>query len=210
MSEIFHSVRAHTTATLKVEGSRFIADVIPAEQEDEARAALEAVRKKYFDATHHCFAYSIGAEKKLVRFSDDGEPSGTAGVKIHSAIQSKDLSDIAVVVTRYFGGTKLGVGGLGRAYFESAENGIALATIIRKATVQELHVTFPFSETNPVMNIINSQKLAIASTGYSQDRTRITLHILPSVLDPLSTHITNATRGTAQLERGEWKTVLWK
>ncbi len=171
---------------------------------------LDTVREKYFDATHHCYAYVIGVEKKNIRYSDDGDPSGTAGVKIHSAIQSKNLSDILLVVTRYFGGTKLGVGGLGRAYFESAESGINHTTIISKALIQEMQISFPFSETNPVMNIINSHKLKIAATTYSDERSIIALHVIPSQATSVGDLFVNVTRGSAQISFGEKKTVNWQ
>ncbi len=210
MNEIYHSVQLHTTAQIKIEGSRFIADVFPAVTEGEAKETLESVREKYFDATHHCYAYVIGVEKNNVRTSDDGEPSGTAGVKIYSSIQSKNLSDILLVVTRYFGGTKLGVGGLGRAYFESAESGINKATIISKALIQEMQIAFPFTETNPVMNIINSHKLKISATNYSDERSIITIQILPSHIASIRKLFVNATRGSSEISIGEKKTVNWQ
>lgn len=210
MSEIYHSVQSGSTAQIKVEGSRFIADALPAVTEEEAKERLEEVRKRYFDATHHCYAYVIGGEKRTVRYSDDGEPSGTAGVKIHSAIEAKDLADILVVVTRYFGGTKLGVGGLGRAYFDAAAELLAAASFIRKAVVQELRVTFPFDATNPVMNFISHQQLTIARTEYTADAAVITLHLLPSAVEGVQRHLTDATRGSVTLEMGERRTVVWR
>lgn len=210
MGELYSSVRSETSAQIKVEGSRFIADVFPVEDEDDAKVKLSSIRKKYFDATHHCYSFVIGADKKIVRSSDDGEPSGTAGLKIHSAIDAKNLSDILVVVTRYFGGTKLGVGGLGRAYFESAETAIGLGEIIGKALVNEIHVSFPFSETNPVMNVINSNKLKIAGTSYTEDKTILTLQIVPSQLKNTRVLFTNATRGIAEITSGNSKTVVWQ
>jgi uncharacterized YigZ family protein len=210
MDEIYSSIQSHTTAQIKIEGSRFIADLFPVSKEEEAKEELESIRKKYFDATHHCYAYVIGVERKIVRTSDDGEPSGTAGVKIHSAIQSKNLSDILLVVTRYFGGTKLGVGGLGRAYFESAEKGIEKATIISKALIQEMQIAFPFSETNPVMNTIHSNKLKISATNYSEERSIITVQILPSHIPSIKGLFVNATRGLSEITIGEKKTVIWQ
>jgi len=210
MDEIYSSVQSHITAQVKIEGSRFIADVFPVLTEEAAKEKLEMVRKKYFDATHHCFAYVIGGEKKIVRYSDDGEPSGTAGVKINSVLQTKNLSDVLLIVTRYFGGTKLGVGGLGRAYFESAESGIDSAVIIRKALIQELLIAFPFSETNPVMNIINSHKLKIATTMYTDERSIITIHVLPSQTTSIRGLFVNATRGSAEISLGEKKTINWQ
>ncbi|MDP1677402.1 MAG: YigZ family protein [Bacteroidota bacterium] len=210
MDEIYSSVQALTTVQIKIEGSRFIADVFPVLTEEDAKEKLDTIRKKYFDATHHCFAYVIGVEKKIVRYSDDGEPSGTAGVKIHSSLQAKNLSDVLLVVTRYFGGTKLGVGGLGRAYFESAENVIDQATIISKALIQEMQIAFPFAETNPVMNIIHSHKLKIAATNYSDERSILTLYILPSQSTSVRDLFVNATRGSSEISFGEKKTVNWQ
>ncbi|MFA6469243.1 MAG: YigZ family protein [Bacteroidota bacterium] len=209
MDEIYSSVKAECSAQIKVEGSRFIADLFPVLQEVEAEAKLELVRKKYFDATHHCYAYLIGAEGKPMRYSDDGEPSGTAGVKIVSALQAKKLSDTLMVVTRYFGGTKLGVGGLGRAYFEAAEHGISASTIITKALVQEIHIAFPFSETNPVMNIIHSRKLKIAATSYTEAETQMKLQLLPSIVPSVQKMLTDATRGIVKFTPGDLTTVAW-
>ena len=208
MNEIYSSIQQETSAQLKVEGSRFIADAFPVEDEESAKRTLEAIRKKYFDATHHCFAYVIGMGKKIVRYSDDGEPSGTAGIKIYNAIQSKNLSDILVIVTRYFGGTKLGVGGLGRAYFESAEAGLGKAKLISKAVMRELTVAFPFSETNPVMNVINMQKLTITKTDYEEGRSLLTLNVLPSRLSSIETLLTNATKGNAVIQLGSLTTSV--
>ena len=208
MNEIYSSIQQETSAQLKVEGSRFIADAFPVEDEESAKRTLEAIRKKYFDATHHCFAYVIGMGKKIVRYSDDGEPSGTAGIKIYNAIQSKNLSDILVIVTRYFGGTKLGVGGLGRAYFESAEVGLGKAKLISKAVMRELTVAFPFSETNPVMNVINMQKLTITKTDYEEGRSLLTLNVLPSRLSSIETLLTNATKGNAVIQLGSLTTSV--
>lgn len=209
MVEIYSSVQSEVSAQFKKEGSRFIADVFPVVNEEESKSRLESVKKKYFDATHHCYAYVIGAEKHS-RYSDDGEPSGTAGIKIHSAIQTKNLSDILVVITRYFGGTKLGVGGLGRAYAESTERVLAGITLMTKAVVNEFNVAFPFAQTNPVMNTINVNKLKISATKYSSEQTTITLQILPSQTEIMKNQFINATSGNALISIGMQKTVVWQ
>lgn len=206
----YAAVREHASAVLKVEGSRFIADVFPATTEEEAKEALEGIRKKNFDATHHCYGYILGAERKLFRYSDDGEPNGTAGVKIHGAILAAGLSDTLVVITRYFGGTKLGVGGLGRAYQESAELGLRSASVQTKASVRECRISFPFSETNPIMNLIATHHFRIASTDYTAEETQLVLHLLPAQLLTIETLVTNATRGTARIELLQQRTVVWK
>ncbi|MHB1049970.1 MAG: IMPACT family protein [Bacteroidota bacterium] len=207
MNDRYSSIQAAVSAQLKVEGSRFIAGLFPVETEQEAAAALELVRKKYFDATHHCYAHVIGAEKRTFRYSDDGEPSGTAGIKIYAALQSHNLSDILCVVTRYFGGTKLGVGGLGRAYHDAAAEGIRAAVIVTKSLVQELHVQFLFTETNPVMNLIHAHNLAVAEQTFSADGTAVTLLLPSSGIDEMKTRIVNATRGTAQITIGGTRTI---
>ncbi len=205
MDDRYSSIQAAVSAQLKIEGSRFIADLFPVRTEQEAAAALESIRKKYYDATHHCYAHVIGAEKTF-RYSDDGEPSGTAGVKIYTAVQSRNLSDLLCVVTRYFGGTKLGVGGLGRAYHESALEGIRAATIVTKTLLRELHVQFPFTETNPVMNIIHANKLSVAEQHFSADGTTVTLLMPSSEIDAMKNRIVNATRGSAQMTIGGTRT----
>lgn len=208
--EIYSSIQSGTNSQIKIEGSRFIAESFPVTHEEEAKIFVENIRKKYYDATHHSFAYIIGVDKKNVRYSDDGEPSGTAGVKIFSALEAKNLSDILLVVIRYFGGTKLGVGGLGRAYFDAAEECLKRTTIISKAAIKEFQITFPFAETNPVMNIINAHKLKIAKTEYAENSSIITLHILPSQLSHVEQLFSNATRGSAQIKIGNSLTVVWQ
>ncbi len=209
MEERYRSVGAASSLVMKVDGSKFIGDVIPVTREEEAQRTLETIRKKYFDATHHCFAFVLGDEGKIVRYSDDGEPSGTAGVKIHQAITSHQLSDLIVVVTRYFGGTKLGIGGLGRAYFECADSLLAASTPITKAVVRTVTVTFPFSDINPVMNLIHTHHLRIHSTRYTDTETVLTLQLLPSLVPSIAEQLVNNTRGAARIEIGELSTVVW-
>ncbi len=189
MKDEYRSIKADVTTTMKVEGSKFIASACPVDSRQHAEEMLGNVRKQFFDATHHCFAYALGSERKEFRYSDDGEPSGTAGVRIFSAIESKDLSDIMVIVTRYFGGTKLGVGGLGRAYFESARQVLSLSVIIPKIVGEELEIVFPYDETNGVMNKLSQHNARIIDTVYDDDVTlRLTLRrgAVPSFISDLT------------------------
>lgn len=121
-TDIYYSIEARVRDETKVKGSRFIATVSPANSKWEAIAFIDTIKAEFFDATHNCWAYRIGYEGLEYRSSDDGEPSGSAGKPILFAIQKHDLTDIAVVVTRYFGGTKLGIGPLARAYTDSTNN----------------------------------------------------------------------------------------
>lgn len=210
MEEQYRSLRTAVSSQIKVEGSRFIADAFPITGSEDAEEHLAAVRKKYFDATHHCYAFLTGPPALAhTRASDDGEPSGTAGVKILSALRAADCSDALIVVTRYFGGTKLGVGGLGRAYHDAASSVLSSASYRTKALVQELAVSFPFTETNPVMTLVHGGPFRILGTDYSEDRTIITLGIFPSQVEALRLRLTNATRAQAELTTGPTRTILW-
>ena len=120
------------------------------------------------DASLFCVP-RLGSEGTEFRYSDGGEPSGTAGTKILAAIQSKGLSDILVVVTRYFGGTKLGTGGLGRAYFDSASRALSEAVVVLKVVAEELQITFSYDETSRVMNTLSHRKAKIIDTVYDED-----------------------------------------
>jgi uncharacterized YigZ family protein len=204
----YPSVSANAGALVKIEGSRFIADLVPVETEDAALSAVESLRKKSFDATHHCYAYIIGSDRKIFRYSDDGEPSGTAGLKIYSALQSYRLSDILCVVTRYFGGTKLGVGGLGRAYHDAAMESIRHASIITKALMQEVLVRYQFSETNPVLNTVQSQHIRIAAQRYHETGGELLLLLPKTGVDRFVAAIHDATRGSASISCGSERTVI--
>lgn len=208
MDELYHSIRSPVSAQIKIEGSRFIADAIPVVDEAEAQGSLETIRKKFFDATHHCFAYVIGAGLSIVRYSDDGEPSGTAGVKIYSALHSRQLSDILLVVTRYFGGTKLGVGGLGRAYGEAAVKGIESAEIISKALMSVVEIQFGFNDTNAVMNAIHSNKFKIASTQYADDQSILRVLVPHSNYTKFQFQLRDATRARAGITVAGEQTVI--
>jgi len=114
---------------LKVKGSRFIADIFPVVSKEEIDGHLNRIRKEFYDATHHCYAFRLGINAENIRAADDGEPAGTAGKPILLAISSKELTDCLVIVTRYYGGTNLGTGGLSRAYSESAALAVSGAVI---------------------------------------------------------------------------------
>ena len=132
MSEEYKAVYEGGEGELIEKKSRFIATVIPAESEEEALAFIEAMKKKYWNATHNCSAYVIGEKGQLKRCSDDGEPSGTAGRPMLEVLEGEGIRNVAVVVTRYFGGTLLGTGGLVRAYSASVKAGLASSVIITK------------------------------------------------------------------------------
>lgn len=121
---------AYRAPELKVKGSRFIADIFPASSKPGIEEYLDRIRREFYDATHHCYAYRLGIQGENIRAADDGEPSGTAGKQILLALSSKEVTDVLLVITRYYGGTHLGTGGLSRAYGEAA--GLAVTGAIIK------------------------------------------------------------------------------
>jgi uncharacterized YigZ family protein len=146
----------------KEKGSLFIGTAIPVFTEDEANEKLNGLRKKYYDATHNCYAYYLTGDK--LKYSDDGEPSGTAGIRILNAIKHYELSDLIIVVTRYFGGTKLGVGPLGKAYFDCSLQTLAAANIISKRLHRKILIYYPFEFSNLVHRMISKYSAKIEET----------------------------------------------
>jgi uncharacterized YigZ family protein len=150
-------------STYRDKASKFISLVFPVSTEAEAREALAEVKKRFFDASHHCYAYCIGAGREVFRFNDDGEPSGSAGRPIYGQILSKGLSDTLVVVIRYFGGTKLGIPGLIRAYRTAASEALENSGRKEKILLKNISVRFGYEHMNEVMKISKAEKLEIIS-----------------------------------------------
>ncbi len=158
-------------AETKVRGSRFLAEALPADSETAAGALIEDVRRREYKATHHCTAYRVGAEEPLERFDDNGEPSGTAGRPILRQIEARGLSDALVVVTRYYGGTKLGTGGLIRAYGAAASAALDDAAIGRVILRDPVEVRFAYADTSPVMHLVSQFDAIIDGTQYGEETT---------------------------------------
>ena len=138
MDDTYRTIKRESEGYFRDRGSKFYAFAYPVETEDEVKEHLEELRKKYYDARHHCYAYQLGAEKTSYRINDDGEPSSSAGKPIFGRIQSHDLTNILIVVIRYFGGVKLGVPGLINAYKTAAEEAI-LKNKIETKTINEVY-----------------------------------------------------------------------
>lgn len=158
-SDTYLTIKSISQGLYKDKGSRFIAFAYPVFNQDEIKPIIEKVRKEYHDARHHCFAWMLGAERESLRVNDDGEPSGTAGKPILGQINSHGLTNILIVVVRYFGGKLLGVSGLINAYRSAAESAIANAEI-GEFTVKDFYrITFPYSSLNEVMRIIKEEEI---------------------------------------------------
>ncbi len=153
----------------KEKGSKFIAETFIVMNEEEAKVAVASVKKKYFDARHHCFAYMIGPDKKTFRSSDDGEPSGTAGKPILNQILSKDVTNVCIVVTRYFGGIKLGTSGLINAYKTAAREALDNSTIMQKTINNLYSLEFAYPLMNEVMRIMKEEGIEQLNPRFELD-----------------------------------------
>ena len=150
----------------KDKGSKFFAFAFPVISEEEIKSHLLELRKTHFNARHHCYAFRLGADKQAFRANDDGEPSYTAGKPILGQIQSKDLTNILIVVVRYFGGTLLGVGGLISAYKQAAADALQNAIIIEKTVNDIYELKFDYLQMNDVMKIIKDENLQVCSQNF--------------------------------------------
>ncbi|HPS73564.1 MAG TPA: YigZ family protein [Bacteroidales bacterium] len=168
ISDTYLSISGESRSTFRDKASRFIGLAMPVESEEEAKLKLEAIRKEYYDANHHCYAYRIGSTGDVYRVNDDGEPSGTAGRPIHGQILSKGLSDILVVVIRYFGGTKLGVPGLIHAYKTTSAEALSQARIIQKTITEKMVILFEYPRMNEVMRILKDDGVSILSQQFDE------------------------------------------
>lgn len=154
MEDVYRTIEKQTEGLYKEKGSRFIAFAYPVATEDEIKAIVAGLKEKYYGARHHCYAWRLGAAKLLFRTNDDGEPSSSAGKPILGQIQSNDLTNILIVVIRYFGGIKLGVPGLINAYREAAADALQQAVIIEKTVDEQFRIRFSYLVMNDVMKII--------------------------------------------------------
>ena len=143
MEDRYLTIAAPAECSSRERSSKFLSYIYPVRTEEEIRAHLESLRKRYYDATHHCYAWRLGAKGESFRANDDGEPSGTAGKPILGQLLSHELTYCLIVVVRYFGGTKLGVPGLIAAYKESAAEAIAAAEVVERTVDCEIVVDFP-------------------------------------------------------------------
>ena len=159
MSDIYKSISSLSEGLYKELGSRFIAKAYPVEGEEEVKAIMDSLRKEYHDARHHCYAYRIGPAGSIWRANDDGEPSGSAGRPILCQIDSAGLSDVLVVVIRYFGGIKLGVPGLIRAYKTATADALCQASVIEKIAGSWYRIGFGYERMPQVMKVIKDLDL---------------------------------------------------
>ena len=167
--DTYKTLAAPAEGLYKEKGSKFLAFAYPVRTLDEVKAHLEQLRKDYFDARHHCYAYILGPRKDYFRANDDGEPSGTGGRPIHGQLLSADLTDTLVVVVRYFGGILLGASGLANAYKTAARDAIDHATIVEKTIDMRYRLQFEYVTMNDVMRILKDFDLKPENQQFDMD-----------------------------------------
>jgi uncharacterized YigZ family protein len=153
----YKTIKSSSVGIYKEKGSRFLSFAFPVVSQEEIKSIIEEIRREYYDARHHCYAYMIGKDRLIWRINDDGEPSGTGGRPILGQINSFGLTNILIVVSRYFGGTLLGVSGLINAYKTAASDAIQNAGIIVRTLQEYYEIDFPYSSMNDVMKILKDE-----------------------------------------------------
>ena len=185
-----------------VEKSTFIGYAKPIKTEEEAIEFINEIKKKHKDATHNVWAYTIGENMNIQRYSDDGEPQGTAGIPTLEVIKKEDLRDVVVVVTRYFGGIKLGAGGLVRAYTKGAKVGIEAGIVIEKVKYSEVKIKIEYTQLGRIQNEIMNLGFKVKDTIYSEDVELIVYSKIEDV-QSLTDRMIDITSGTADVSIGE-------
>ena len=200
--ENFLTIKENGSGELIIKKSRFIASIARTNSVEEANAFIQEISKKYRDANHNTFAYTIGLNDDQVKESDNGEPSGTAGVPELKALQLMKLKNVTVVVTRYFGGIKLGAGGLIRAYSNSVTNAVEKVGVIKRVLQQELIFSVPYNRFDEIDHYLKTNDVFIANTEYGVD---VKIHIFLDDDDQEKTKndLTNLLSGQVEFTKGQ-------
>ncbi len=201
MKESYRTVKHIATDEIVEKRSRFIADVKPIETEEEAVAFLEEIKKKYWDARHHVYAYVL-EENNIQRYSDDGEPAGTAGVPILEMIKKEGLSNLIVVVTRYFGGILLGTGGLVHAYSKSAKVGVEAAEPVCMTLCCQMIVECDYSLLGKIQSEALGRGYVIDNTDYAEN-VKISVLVPVSQVSAFEANLIDKTNGRVSINQGK-------
>lgn len=197
MDDTYKTIAEPAEGTYSEKRSKFLAFAIPVRTQEEVKEWVKEYQKKYYDARHACYAYMLGHERKDFRANDNGEPSGTAGKPILGQINSNELTDILIIVVRYFGGIKLGTSGLIGAYKTAAAEAIANSTIIEKTVDDDITVYFEYPFLNDVMRIVKEEEPQVIDQVFEMD-CKMTLRIRRSKSDRLRSRIEKVE--TARIE----------
>lgn len=196
--DCYLTIAAEAEAVYKERSSKFLAFAYPVADEKRIRVILDSLRKQYYDATHHCYAWRLGPQGEQFRANDDGEPSGTAGKPILGQLLSHELTNCLIVVVRYFGGTKLGVSGLIQAYRESAQEVIAESMIIEKTVDTNIRVEFSYMIMNEIMRIVKDENPRITAQDFD-NLCSMTLSIRQSRAEGLIGKLNKVSGATTEI-----------
>lgn len=199
---MYKTLHEFGTDEITIEKSTFIGYAKPIKTEEEAVEFINEIKKKHKDARHNVWAYTLGKSMNIQRYSDDGEPQGTAGIPTLEVIKKEDLRDVVVVVTRYFGGIKLGAGGLVRAYTKGAKIGLEAGKIIEKIMYQEVKIKIDYNQLGKVQNEIMNMGYFIKDTIY-EDNVEIIVYSRVNEKEAIIERINDITSATAQIILGE-------
>jgi uncharacterized YigZ family protein len=200
--EKYYTVKGYGENEIVIEKSRFICYVQRATTEEEAVQFIQEIKKKHWDATHNCSAYLIGEHDQIQKANDDGEPSGTAGVPMLEVLKKKGLKDTVVVVTRYFGGIKLGAGGLVRAYSKSVSEGLKATGIVERRLMRVMHTKIDYTWLGKVENELRSSVYEIKEIHYLEN-VEIETYVEEGQKQAFIEWMTELTNGKAEIYEGE-------
>lgn len=198
----YYTVKEYGENEIEIERSRFIAHVARAETADEALDFIQKIKKKHSNATHNCSAYLIGENDQIQKANDDGEPSGTAGVPILEVLKKKKLKDTVVVITRYFGGIKLGAGGLIRAYGKAASEGLSSAGIVERRLMNIMHIKIDYSWLGKLENELRSSSFLLKEIHYLE-KVEFETYVEINQIDAFINWATEITNGQSEISQGK-------
>lgn len=202
MDRTYRTIHKYGKDEIIINKSRFIGHAMPIDNEVEALEFIDRIKSEHKDATHNVYAYVLGENSNIQRFNDDGEPSGTAGIPVLEVIKKENLRNVAVVVTRYFGGIKLGAGGLIRAYTKGAKIGLEAGIIVEKVLHRRLKVRINYTSYGIIENFLNQEGYIVDNIIYD-DGVNIYVNIEITDVEAFTKKISNLTSGTAEFEHLE-------
>lgn len=187
--DTFLTIAKPSEGLYKELGSKFLAFAYPVSDEEEIKTHIENLKKEYYDARHHCYAYALGKNKEIFRANDDGEPSSSAGKPILGQLYSYDVTNVLIVVVRYFGGKKLGVGGLITAYKEASSDALKNAKIIPYIITKDISVRCTFAEEELVMRLVKNYDLEVLNQEYTAKGVEITLRVRANLYEEVEAQL---------------------
>ena len=199
MTDEYYTISKNCSFEIKEKGSKFIAFTYQIFNSKEAEEIIQKNKKKFYDATHNCFAYKFGLDGNNFRFNDDGEPSGSAGKPILSAIDQLKVTDVLVIVNRYFGGTKLGIPGLIRAYHDSAFEALKESSIIKKIITKKFLLTFDHNQISTLIHFLSKKQIQIVEQNYNE-KVNFKIAIRLSLAEKYSNEIFDLMNGKIEIK----------